>query len=319
MEVSTMAEMVNGVDVERALALAQKFLPHPADAEVAIPAPGYGEGFWTGAPSAAEHGGYIYLAYRLRHPIELGRGQGVVIARSADGVKFETVTMIPKDAMNAESLERPTLVRTPEGKWRLYLSCATTGTKHWRVEALEANTPAELNPTTRKVVLPGDDNWGVKDTVIVQRDGLWHLWATFHPLDILHEEDRMVSKYATSRDGLGWTWAEGVALSPRGGKWDSRGARVAAVHFAEKERMILAFYDGRASAAENYEERTGLAVGMSPDSFVGIGEEPFGQSPDHRGLRYLDILPLADGSYRTYYEIATDDGSHELRTEHIRP
>lgn len=311
-----MADMVNGVDVEKAKALAAKLLPHLEKSQMAVPAPGEGEGFWVGAPSAQEYDGYIYLAYRLRHPVELGRGQGVVIARSKDGVKFETVTMIPKDAMDAESLERPTLVRTPEGKWRLYLSCATTGTKHWRVEVLEANSPAELNPTTRKVVLPGDENWGVKDTVIVVRDGLWHLWATFHPLDIQHEEDCMISKYATSKDGLDWQWAEGTALEPRPGTWDQRGARITAVHFADD--MILAFYDGRASAAENYEERTGLAVGTSPDKFVAIGDEPFAQSPDERGLRYFDILPLADGGYRTYFEIATDDDSHELRTEHVR-
>lgn len=310
-----MGEMVNGVDVEAATALSHKFLDALADSQVAVPAPGYGEGFWTGAPSAAEYDGYIYLAYRLRHPIDLGRGQGVVIARSKDGVAFETVTMIPKDAMNAESLERPTLVRTAEGRWRLYLSCATIGTKHWRVEVLEADDPAALNPTSRGLVLPGDDDWGVKDTVIVQRDRLWHLWATFHPLDIPHEEDRMISKYATSQDGLAWTWADGVALKPREGRWDSRGARITAVHFADT--MILAFYDGRASAAENYEERTGVAIGTSPDALVAIGDEPFAQSADKRGLRYLDILPLQDGSYRLYYEVATADDSHELRTAKV--
>ena len=306
---------MNGVDEAAASKLGRKFLPHLSKSELAIPAPGYGEGFWTGAPSAAEYDGHIYLAYRLRHPIELGRGQGVVIARSKDGVHFETITMIPKDAMDAESLERPTLVRTSEGTWRLYLSCATVGTKHWRVEVLEADSPAALNPTTRRLVLSGDKDWAVKDTVIVQRVGRWHLWATLHPLDIAHEEDRMISKYATSQDGLDWKWAEGTALSPRPGTWDSRGTRITAVHFADD--MILAFYDGRASAAENYEERTGLAVGTSPEAFVAIGDEPFAQSPDKRGLRYFDILPLADGSFRTYYEVATADDSHELRTEHI--
>lgn len=164
-------------------------------------------------------------------------------------------------------------------------------------------------------MLPGDDKWAVKDTVIVQRAGLWHLWATFHPLDVPNEEDRMISKYATSHDGLGWTWAEDVALEPREGKWDQRGARITAVHFADD--FVLAFYDGRASAAENYEERTGVAVGTSPDSFVAIGDDPFAQSPTGRALRYLDLLPLADGTYRTYYEVATADDSHELRTEHI--
>lgn len=307
--------MVNGVDVEEAEQLARKLLPHLGHTQTAIPAPGFGEGFWVGACSAIEFDGYIYVAYRLRHPASLGRGQGVIIARSRDGVNFETIAKILKNAMDAESLERPTLVRTPEGKWRLYLSCATTGTKHWRVEVIEADDPANFDPATHKVVLPGDKDWGVKDTVIVYRDGLWHLWATFHPLDVPNQEDRMESRYATSKDGLAWAWAKGVALSPRKDRWDQRGARISAVFFAAK--FILAFYDGRASAAENYEERTGIAVGTSPDSFAAIGDEPYAQSPSGRGLRYLDIVPLADGSYRTYFEIATPDDSHELRTERI--
>lgn len=310
-----MGDVVNGVHVDEAIRLARKFLPHLNNTQTAIPAPGFGGGFWVGACSAIEYDGYIYLAYRLRHPVSLGRGQGVVIARSRDGVNFETIAKVSKDAMDAESLERPTLVRTPEGVWRLYLSCATTGTKHWRVEVIEADDPEKFDPATHKVVLPGDKDWGVKDTVIVYRESMWHLWATFHPLDVPNQEDRMESRYATSKDGLSWTWATGVALSPRKEGWDNRGARITAVFFAAN--FILAFYDGRASAAENYEERTGIAVGTSPAKFEAIGDEPYAQSPNGRGLRYLDIVPLAHGNYRTYFEISTPDDSHELRTERV--
>ena len=81
------------------------------------------------------------LAYRLRRPIGLGRGYAVAIARSADGVHFQTIQVITREEMDTESLERPALVRTPAGRWRLYLSCATWGTKHWRVELLEATAP----------------------------------------------------------------------------------------------------------------------------------------------------------------------------------
>ena len=237
-----MAEIVNGARVDKALAVARKFLPHLERSQLAGSAPGIGEGFWVGAPSAVAYDGYIYLAYRLRHPVELGRGQGVVIARSRDGVKFETITMIPKDAMDAESLERPTLVRVADDKWRLYLSCATVGTKHWRVEVLEASHPAELNAASRKVVLPGDDKWAVKDTVIVLANGLWHLWATLHPLDVPGQEDRMISKYATSHDGLGWTWAEGIALSPREGTWISaaRASRPCILPMTSCSRFMMA-------------------------------------------------------------------------------
>ena len=107
-----------------------------------MPPPGTEPGTWAGAPSAARSNGDIYLAYRLRRPIGQGRGYAVAVARSADGVHFETLLTIGKEEMDTESLERPALVQTPDGTWRLYLSCATTGTKHWRVEVLEADHPA---------------------------------------------------------------------------------------------------------------------------------------------------------------------------------
>lgn len=59
---------------------------------------------------------------------------------------------------------------------------------------------------SRVTVLPGDPKTGVKDTVIVRRDGVWHLWASCHPLADPGEADQMVTDYATSLDGLEWTW-----------------------------------------------------------------------------------------------------------------
>ncbi|MCA2228910.1 hypothetical protein [Nonomuraea aurantiaca] len=287
--------------------------PDPDRATVAIAPPIAGEGHWAGGPSAVAADGLIYLAYRLRRPVGEGRGYAVVVARSVDGERFETLTTITREEMAAESLERPTLVRTEDGRWRLYLSCATPGTKHWRVEVLESDDPARFDPRSRETVLPGDPKTGVKDSVIVRHDGKWHLWASCHPLADSDEADRMVTDYATSADGLEWTW-HGTALSGRPGMWDGRGVRISSVRF-EGDR-VLAFYDGRASAAENYEERTGIAIGSDPGELAPVGTAPAAMSPHAGGgLRYLDIIDLPDGRVRLYYEYTRADGAHELRTE----
>jgi hypothetical protein len=288
-------------------------LPWPEGGAVAIEAPGTGPGYWAGAPCAVAGDAEIFLAYRLRRPIGRGRGYAVAVARSADGERFETLLSIGKRDLATESLERPALVRTPEGRWRLYLSCATTGTKHWRVEMTEAAHPGEFDVRRREVVLPGDAKTGVKDPVIRYHDGQWHLWASCHPLDDPLQSDQMTTEYATSADGLAWTW-HGTALSGTPGRWDSRGTRVTSVDFGRD--VVTAYYDGRATAAENYEERTGVATGPDPVALTAVGDGPAASSPYHGGgLRYLDMVPLPDGKHRMYYEMTAPDGSHALVTE----
>jgi hypothetical protein len=296
---------------EETVAQVAALMPQPERAVVAVAPPGPGAGTWAGAPSAARDDGEIYLAYRLRRPEGQGRGYAVVVARSADGVHFDTLLSIGRDELGAESLERPSLVRTPDGGWRLYLSCATPGTKHWRVEMLEARHPGAFDTRHSRVVLPGDAGTAVKDPVVVHDGDRWHLWASVHPLADLDQTDRMATDYACSADGLDWTW-QGTALSPRPDEWDSRGARVTAVRLTPGS--VVAYYDGRASAAENFEERTGLAAGPEPGTLTAhgpIAESPYGPG----GLRYLCILGLGDSRERYYYEMTRADGAHELRTE----
>jgi hypothetical protein len=299
-----LGEMGGAVDV---------LLPDPARSVLAVAPPGSGPGYWAGAPSAVYAQDQIYLAYRLRRPVGRGRGYAIAVARSDDGVQFEQILTVSKHEFDTDSFERPALVRTPAGRWRLYLSCATPGTKHWRVEMIEAAEPGEFGPRGRRVVLPGDTKTAVKDPVIRYQGPGWLLWACCHPLADPDETDQMVTDFATSSDGIDWTW-QGTALSGRPGHWDARGARVTSVLLAADQ--FVASYDGRATAAANYEELTGFAVGHEPSALTPRGDAPLGVSPfGGAGLRYLEILPLPGGRHRLYYEMTRADGAHELRTE----
>jgi hypothetical protein len=292
-------------------------MPRWDQSSVVVSPPEGGAGTWAGAPSAVLFDGAVYLAYRLRRPVGEGRGYGNVIARSRDGQTFEPIGYLEKERFGAASLERPALVRTPDGRWRMYVSCATPGTKHWRVDVLEADEPEKLAFAETATVLPGDHAYGVKDPVLRYHGGLWHLWASCHPLESDEHADRMATWYATSRDGLTWTW-RGTVLAGRPGRWDARGTRLTAVLLSGDD--LLASYDGRANAAENCEERTGTVRGahVAGGLFgrLAAGDaSPVGSPYPPGGLRYLDVLPLPGGGYRLYYEATRADGAHELRTE----
>jgi hypothetical protein len=285
-------------------------LPGSADVAVAVPAPGTGVGWWAGSSHAALDGDGTYvIAYRVRMGAR-GRGSNVV-ARSDDGVTLRTVCTIEQDRFGAQSLEKPSLVRTDEGRWRLYVCpAAPAPSKHWWIDVLEADDPSGFAEAEARTVFPGDANTGVKDPFVRRTpDGGWEAWICCHPLEVADEEDRMTTAYATSRDGLDWDW-HGTVLAPRPGKWDARGARLTTVLPDGR-----AAYDGRATKEENWFERIGLArlTGGRPGQLEQTNDDAAADA------RYLDVLPLPDGGYRIYYEARLPDESHELRTELIPP
>jgi hypothetical protein len=160
------------------------------------------------------------------------------------------------------------------------------------------------------VVFPGNRMVGVKDPVIRIQDSrvgktndAWEAWVCSHPLDEADAEDRMRTAYATSGDGVRWTW-RGTALEGRPGTWDARGAGHGRP--ARRPRLVRRARDEQ----ENFAERTGLARSAGERGrLVACGDGPVADG------RYLDVVALHDGGHRLYYEASREDGSHELRTE----
>jgi hypothetical protein len=290
-------------------------LPSVEQGHVVVPAPDRGPGNWAGAPHAFLDDGVYWLSYRLRRATgperDQTRGVETVVARSADGELFETVARIEREPFGTDSFERPCLVRRPEGGWRLYVCCATPGSKHWWIEAIDADDPSGLPAGQRTVVFPGSAALAVKDPIVaVSGDGTWRAWICCHPLTEPGEEDRMTTAYAASADGLAWDW-HGEVLRPTPGTWDQRGTRMATV--VSSEPMVV-LYDGRASAEENWFEQTGIARERD-GVLVADADGPAAWSPhSDGGLRYAAAVPLPAGRTRFYFEAAGADGAHDLWT-----
>jgi len=72
-------------------------------------------------------------------------------------------------------------------------------------------------------------------------------------------------------------------------------------------------YDGSASAAENYEERCGVAASADLRHWKRLSTgRPWVFSPFGTGsVRYLDVLAV-DGTWWIYYEMSRADAAHDL-------
>ena len=78
--------------------------------------------------------------------------------------------------------------------------------------------------------------------------------------------------------------------------------------------VYYAFYDGRPNVAASYEDKPGLAISHDLRRFTKLSTSgPILRSPYGTGcLRYLDAVAFRNRIY-FFYELARQDGPHELR------
>jgi hypothetical protein len=107
-------------------------------------------------------------------------------------------------------------------------------------------------------------------------------------------------------------------LKPDATGWDKYCRRINSV--ARVGDHWLAFYDGSASEAENYEERCALAVSTNLRDWRSVSPDgPFVTSPFATGsARYFDAK-FANGQWHLFYEFARKDGAHDMRVVTLDP
>jgi hypothetical protein len=293
----------------------------PASGAVIARAPAAGAGHWAGAPGAFADGEAVYLVYRLRWP-RPRRGGELVIARG-DGERFETVWRARREDFASPSIERCAILRQ-EGSWRLYVSYVDGFDGRWRIDVIEAGTPASFDPRTRRPVLDADmaNAIAVKDPWLRRVNGRWAMFVSYGArsgvAERLHASGDALSTgvvksetgLATSADGLRWTW-EGKIFAAASEGWDSFTARLTtAIPSASGEWLGL--YDGSASVEENYEERCGLVQSADLRRWTRLGAGPAVGSAGGPGtVRYVESLVIGE-RVLFFYERTRRDGAHDL-------
>ena len=289
------------------------------------------QGYWSGAPGWTwdETDQAAYVCYRIRRPrgVEPDRGGESRIAKTTDFKKFEDVWAVQKSAYNSASIEKSTLKRGLDGRWRYFTSYVAPEDGRWCTTINKADSVESLDPanTQRLFTATDFDLEGVKDPWLIDVNGTYHLFlsvaintastndSSHESLDIFNTgECKSATALAISTDLDNWDW-QGIVLQPEGDTaWDKYCRRINSV--LPLAGKYYAFYDGSEGHHQNYEERTGLAVSndlrnweiLSPDAPCIISPHTTGS------LRYIDAQHHGD-EIIFMHELTRDNGAHEMR------
>jgi len=278
--------------------------------ELVVAAPAEGPGNWAGAPSITYDPvrARWLLYWRLRTKDQ--RGLACSIAESEDGLYFSPIWSAKQSEFDSPSLEKASLVYCPDELFRLYISYEVKG-KGWQVDVMEAESPEDFEPSTRKTVLtPAQlDCNHVKDPFVMIVGGQYWMYVDYGT-------GFESTGLAISNDGVNFEWRGQVM--PLGEGWDSYTARATCV--CRLQGLWVMFYDGCASLEESREEKAGLAVSFDLQRWFRLSSQaPRYTSPYGSGsLRYLECIPVERETYWLYFEAARPDGAHELRRAVVR-
>jgi hypothetical protein len=291
---------------------------------------GAGSGYWVGAPGAFydEREAAWYLTYRLRRPrgVAPDRGGEARIARSTDLERWDDVWRVTKDQYESASIERSTIRRGHDRVWRNFTSYVDPADGRWCVAMLTAPRRDSFDAAARRVVFTAAPLGleGIQDPWIFEANGRFHMIVSVavptaetsershETLDIYNTGECLsATGLATSSDLDTWEW-QGVVLSPGESGWDRYCRRINSI--VATPGGYVGFYDGSASSAGNYEERTGIAHSTDLRTWrVATPDGPLWTSAHASGsLRYMDAQVQGDRVV-LFYELARPDGAHELR------
>jgi hypothetical protein len=291
---------------------------------------GTGRGYWAGAPGAfyAEKERAWYLTYRLRRPrgVAPDRGGEARIARSTDLRTWEDLWSVSKDKFGSASIERCALHRGPDGQWRYFASYVDPADGRWCVSVLRAGEVRKLDAARTTPIFKAASLGleGVKDPWIFEHQGSFYMFlsvalptsqttARSHgTLDIFNTGECVsATGLATSQDLDEWRW-QGIVFKPEASGWDRYCRRINSVLPAQGQ--FLAFYDGSASHAENYEEKSGLAISTDLCHWQTLTRDGPKFTSNHGSgcLRYVEAQVRGDHA-RLFFEVARPDGAHDLR------
>ena len=289
------------------------------------------QGYWAGAPGwvwdDTDQAGYI--CYRIRRPrgVEPDRGGESRIAKTTDFKTFEDIWSVHKDAYESASIEKSTLRRGADGRFRYFTSYVAPEDGRWCTTVNTADTVGDLDPANTQRLFNASDLGleGVKDPWILEENGRYSMFlsvaintattsnSSHDTLDIFNTGECVsataLATSAISMNGNGKGSSSNLKATRLG-----TNTAVASTACCPSTANTTPFYDGSEGHHQNYEERTGLAVSEDLKNWTVLTPEgPCITSPHTTGsLRYIDAQPHGD-DIRFLYELTRANGSHEMR------